>query len=212
MFPIDDTFKDHVLDSVTEHDTSWSIGYGGWGFGFDKVDGIIPKVGSIARFYPGEIGRHIRGLFIDGQKVYYRTEAEDKEYQEIQLYGADCADWLARWDRGNHVWSVEMGGLGPGYEQCIQITTAEILRHFLAEKYDASLWNDKDIWKQVRDATDKAVMAVPFIKKLGLSGAQWGGAMNLATNLYKRGPRACLTDKEIENRKIQVGRNFPQAA
>lgn len=28
---------------------------------------------------------------------------------------------LAAWDAGEPVWSCDMGGMGPGYEQCIQI-------------------------------------------------------------------------------------------
>ena len=37
---------------------------------------------------------------------------------------------LSQWDRGEAVWSVSMGGLGPGYDQAIQILVMEILRDF----------------------------------------------------------------------------------
>ena len=29
----------------------------------------------------------------------------------------DAAEQLRRWDAGDSIWTVEMGGLGPGYEQ-----------------------------------------------------------------------------------------------
>ena len=50
-----------------------------------------------------------------------------------KFYGKDAVEWLRRWDAGEGVWSIEMGGIGPGYEQCIQITAAEILRYMIAE-------------------------------------------------------------------------------
>lgn len=34
----------------------------------------------------------------------------------------DHADLLKRWDAGDPIWSIEMGGLGPSHEQCIQIS------------------------------------------------------------------------------------------
>lgn len=132
--------------------------------------------------------------------------------EAAELYGKDAVEWLSRWDSGRTVWSIEMGGLGPGYEQCIQIVTAAILRHFLLEKYDAALWSDKDTWKQVRDATDKVLCADPAIKDLGLSGAQAGAAYSLAAALYKRGPMEVFKDEKVKDRHIQVSKTFPQAA
>ncbi len=48
-----------------------------------------------------------------------------------QMFGIDATEWLRRWDAGETVWTVSLGGLGPEYEQCIQITGAEILRWLL---------------------------------------------------------------------------------
>ena len=42
---------------------------------------VIPQVGGTARQY-GRGGR-VRGLFIDGVKIWYRTKAEEKEHGEI---------------------------------------------------------------------------------------------------------------------------------
>ncbi len=213
MYPENDTeFEDRIITEVTESDDHHSIGTNGWWMQVSKASGVVPKVGQNARFYPQGIGRSVRGLFIDGVKVWYRTDAEDKEYREVELYGADAGEWLKRWDEGRGVWTIEMGGLGPGYEQCIHITAAEIIRYFLAEKHDSSLWIDKDIWKQVRDKMEPVVLEIPVVKNLGLSGAQWGAAVSIASAIYMRGPREIMTDKATKDRHIQVSKNFPAAA
>lgn len=131
------------------------------------------------------------------------TEVEAKEF-----YGVDAAEWLKRWDEGRIVHTIEMGGLGPGYEQCIHITCAEILRVMMEGKMDASKWDDKEQWERDRDAIDKLVMEVPVVKDLGLSGAQWGAALNIAGHLYRRGPAAVMLDEHVKDRHIQVSNNM----
>src|SRR3990172_3354015 len=130
MYPVnDDQFEDTLVAKVKKESSGWSIERrDGWHFYVPADSPVAPEVGMLARFYGKGIGSRVRGLFLSGVKVYYRTEAEDEEHFEIELYGADAADWLKRWDEGRGVWSIEMGGLGPGYEQCIHITCAEILR------------------------------------------------------------------------------------
>jgi hypothetical protein len=184
----------------------------GWSLWCPAESPIEPKPGMTARLYGKGIGFPVRGLFLDEQKVYYWTEAEYAEKQDIDLYGASPADWLGRWDEGRSVWSIEMGGLGPGYEQCIQITAAEILRHLIADKVDTAKWTDDGQWRRDREEIERMGFANPIIKQLGLSGAQWGAAMSLATSLYKQGPRALFNDPTLKDRKIQVQRTFPQAA
>jgi hypothetical protein len=135
------------------------------------------------------------------------TEQEAKDF-----YGADATDWLKRWDEGRIVHTIEMGGLGPGYEQCIHVTCAEILRVMLAEKYDSSKWakahDDLATWRKDRDDIDAKVMALPLIKDLGLSGAQWGAALNVASHLYMHGPAKMLSDERVKDRHIQVSNNM----
>lgn len=130
-----------------------------------------------------------------------------------RFYGADAAEWLQRWDAGETVWSIEMGGLGPGYEQCIQITAAEVLRHLLDKKYNADRWEFAlENWHRELKKIEEYAFANPIISKLGLSGAQWGAAVNLASMLYSKGPVAVMNDKRVEDRKIQTRREMPQAA
>lgn len=214
MYPMnDDQFEEATVASVRDEGEGWSIQRAdGWSFFVTAPSPVEPKEGMVARFYGKGIGFSVRGLFLDGQKVFYRTEEEETEKREIDSFGADAADWLKRWDDGGSVWSIEMGGLGPGYEQCIQITTAEILRHLLERKYDVATWDDKEAWERDHNEMEAAGFANARISALGLSGAQWGAAMNLALQLYRRGPRAVMTDERVKDRRIQVSRTFPQAA
>jgi hypothetical protein len=126
------------------------------------------------------------------------------------LYPATVPDWLAAWDAGDICWTVEMGGLGPGYEQCIHITAAEIMRHMLDANYSAAKWEkNPDVWKNDREAIEQFGRANREIKALGLSGAQWEAALNIAMAFYMRTPRAALLDPAIQRRLIQVRRYFP---
>jgi hypothetical protein len=124
--------------------------------------------------------------------------------EAMEFYGADAADWLSRWDAGKLVWSVEMGGLGPGYEQALQITATRIVRWLVEHTPDETAFTEEN-WKVTRTRIEDGVS----VEDLGLSGAQWGAAMNIALSLYRRGPSACLTDPQIEDRKIQISRHFP---
>jgi|SRR5271154_4567828 len=126
------------------------------------------------------------------------------------VYGADADEWLRRWDAGQSVHTIEMGGLGPGYEQCIQITTAELLRLMIAGKYDYLKWNTGEQWGEDRKAIDDAAREVQAIKELGLSGAQFGAAMSLASALYMRGPVSVMTEKATRSRHILAQKNFPK--
>lgn len=208
----DDDFEDKAIGSVAEHKGTYSITCDGWTLYCGDDCTTKPKAGQIARMYPRGIGGTIRGLFIDGVKIWYRTEDEQKEYSEIQLYGLDAQDWLNRWDKGDGVWSIEMGGIGPGYEQCIHITCAEILRWMLEHKPDASKWSEPESWKADREKIEQYGFKNEVIKALGLSGSQWGAALSLAAMFYNKGPRDVMNDDRVKDRHIQVQKHFPKAA
>lgn len=215
MFPENDKqFTETTIATSKPADRGgWDVSFeDGWCFFVPASSPITPKVGMTARLYGKGLGCAVRGLFIDGQKVYYRTEAEQAEKSAIDLYGADAADWLKRWDANKLVWTIEMGGMGPGYEQAIQITVAEILRHLLDREYDHSSWSDAKAWAKDREEIEAASFGNERISALGLSGAQWGAAMNLAAQLYANGPRAIMADERVKDRKIQARRTFPGAA
>lgn len=210
-FPENDTaFQEYQIDKVSgDKAGEYQISHDGWWLMCGEHCVERPVAGQTARQYGRGLGATVRGLFIDGKRIWYRTEAEDQEYRDIQAYGADAADWLGRWDAGRGVWSISMGGLGPGYEQCIQITAAEMLRALLESKIDL---DDESGRKQFNATLDERVGKLPVIEKLGLSGAQWGAASNLAAFIYKNGPRAMMADPVVKDRHIQVQKHFPQAA
>lgn len=207
----DPQFEESCIKSVEgSRDEGWFVGRDdGWSCFVPKDSPIEPKVGSAIRLYGRGIGYAFRGMLIDGQVVFYRTEAEDDIHRDEESYGRDCTDLLARWDAGKSVWSVEMGGLGPGYEQAIQITAFEMLRVLLDQKPDASKWQDTDAWATDRERLDCAV--TPRLSGLGLSGAQFGAAMGLATRLYMNGPVKSMKTVDAD-RRIQVSRTLPSLA
>lgn len=132
---------------------------------------------------------------------------DNKQLQD--MYGLDAADWLSRWDANTPVWSVEMGGMGPGYEQAIQITAAEFLRFMVSEDFDHRTWESKEKWAEDRDTINAHGHSNEVISKLGLSGAQAGAALSLATQFYMRDPWVALSDTMVKERLIQVSKEFP---
>lgn len=130
--------------------------------------------------------------------------------KQRDLYGVDAKEWLRRWDEDGHVWSIEMGGLGPGYEQAIQVTAVEIVRDMLASDPKVDEWDDADKWRATVDGISDRVM--PKLSDLGLSGAQWGAAVSLAAHIYRRGPATAFADEDVADRRIQVRRDFPNIA
>ena len=133
------------------------------------------------------------------------------EHEQAQkMYGLDAAEWLSRWDKNETVWTVEMGGLGPGYEQAIQIAAAEALRVMVTENFDHRSWGDKEQWDKDRDRINELCHEKEGkITDLGLSGAQWGGALSLATQLYMRDPWVALSDDRVKDRLIQTQKEMP---
>ena len=120
------------------------------------------------------------------------------------------ADIVAAWDRGDSVWSVEMGGLGPGYEQAIQCAMVEIVRDNIG----------KPLPDPENPADEKALDEFGYdtIRKhdeklLGLSGAQAGAARSLAYRILSKGyePTLASARAAIPDRMIQVSNSWPSA-
>jgi len=193
IWPDDDEFDDSKIISLEGSAArGWSITkLDGWSFWVPADSPVEPKEGMPIRMYGKGIGAVVRGLFLDGKKVFYRTEEEQAEYYAIEAYGKDAADLLSRWDAGRGVWSIAMGGFGPGYEQALQIASFEVLRHLL---------NGGKI-----DAAEDALARVEY---LGLSGAQWGAARSLALAFHERGPRKVHEDFDSD-RHIPASKFFP---
>ena len=117
-----------------------------------------------------------------------------------------AVELVAAWDRGDSLWTVEMGGLGPGYEQAIQVAMIEIVRDNIDKPLpvpeDADSWGD--------DTLRKHSSALG-----GLSGAQAGAARSLAYRILKNGygPTLDSMRQHDKERLTQVSSNrWPHAA
>lgn len=124
--------------------------------------------------------------------------------------GMTAKEAIEAWDEGNALRSVEMGGIGPGYEQTIQIIAIESLRVALAEEERINAAIDYEVFKKLRDAV---------IHKIdnqvgGVTGAQAGAASNLAWNAYRMGWGGMLESakkNKLEDRTIMISKFFPKA-
>lgn len=92
-----DKYEDHILTKVTEGEDWYTLEFDGFGFGMEKANanGIIPKVGDVIRQYPGGWGSRIRGVDINGQEAYYRTEDEQHELNRAEQRERDRKKELA---------------------------------------------------------------------------------------------------------------------
>lgn len=93
------------------------------------------------------------------------------------------ADWIALYDSGEEVESVNMGGLGMGYELALQNLAVEILRGIAGIDLPG---NNEDFRITLEKVRDKA--AVSLDEQYGFSGAQVGAATNLAAVFWRNTP------------------------
>lgn len=122
-------------------------------------------------------------------------------------YGAETvADVVAAWDRGETVWSVEMGGLGPGYEQCIQVLMIELLRDLDGKTLPET--EDKEAWRSLGDS-----VVDQLNETLHFSGAQVGVAKSVAFRILRIGYVLALDEikRRDPSRLIQISNVWPRA-
>lgn len=127
---------------------------------------------------------------------------------------------LAAWDRGDEVETVEMGGMGAGYETAIQCVVFELLRGIQADATLKSAITDtpkgKTFPPEVIEKLDALTLAADAedpetgrYKLGGLSGAQAGAAQNLAITFVSRGFDAAR--EEVPDRLIFARKQDPMA-
>ncbi len=118
---------------------------------------------------------------------------------------------LKAWDAGEPVWTIELGGLGPGYEQAIQVAAIEIARKLRKYKPTGKQSVDKEalekICREVIHEIDRDLG--------GLSGAQANAAKWLAWQWCHNGGPAKLQERAKSQGKeqdcIMVQRFWPKA-
>ena len=121
----------------------------------------------------------------------------------------DAREQLRRWDAGESIWTIEMRGLGPGYEQAIQVLAIEIVR----DNIDKPLPKEKqalDEWGYSTVSRIDYKLPDGTYSCFGYSGAQVGAARDLAYRWLKVGPAACLKSCEDKWRHIQASNKWPR--
>lgn len=73
----DDEWSESKIIEVKAN-REFHLGEGYW-FAVPKDSPVVPKTGMIARMYGKGFGYSVRGLFLDGKCVYYRTPDEEVE-------------------------------------------------------------------------------------------------------------------------------------
>lgn len=117
-------------------------------------------------------------------------------------------DALKRWDDGRTVFTIEMGGLGPAYEQAIQILVFEMIRDNLAFKLPSE--SDPDFNAKLKDFGYAAVSRIDG-QMGGYSGAMVGAAQNLAYRALRDGWGEMIRTAP-QDRLIQVCNRIPSLA
>ncbi len=124
----------------------------------------------------------------------------------------NTAQALKAWKAGEPVFTCEMGGMGPGYEQCIQVMAFDMIEAMEAnpfdwKAYDAATDDKKAVlWETYRDKIDAATKAT--VERLGPSGAQFGAALSLAAMVHRHGYAGAMATVP-QDRLIQASRSFP---
>lgn len=133
---------------------------------------------------------------------------------ENPLAPETVAELLARWDAGESVFSIELGGLGPDYEQAIQVAAVEFARAGKDYKPLPNKKADAKAWYAICSEALKAIDA----NLGGLSGAMFGAASWLAyqwccnggpAGLYRRAEEK--EKEEGKSRLIQICKAWPRA-
>lgn len=124
-----------------------------------------------------------------------------------EFYAADAAEQIRRWDAGASVWSIELGGLGPSYEQAIQVLAIELTRDHLKTELPRT--------DDVQAVTDWGNPTVHRINEWcgGFSGAQVAASKWLAWKWLTIGPSGLIARAKSEGKGkdlIQVSNFWPR--
>ncbi len=114
----------------------------------------------------------------------------------------DLKEALKRWDNNDTVWTIEKGGIGPGYEQVIQIGIFELCKDLIGielPKDNVDKWFDEALFKTMKRE-----------KRLDeITGAQAGAMKNIAFHFLKNGYSETLKlGKEQKANLIMVQNKF----
>ena len=121
-------------------------------------------------------------------------------------YPKNVKEAVEKWDKGETLWSIEMGGLGPGYEQAIQLLFIEILRDHGQDDIPDNEIVLQNWYKTFGNDTVHRINETAG----GYSGAQVGAAKELAYKFMKDGWEKVMAVKKIKDRHIQISNYWPK--
>lgn len=131
----------------------------------------------------------------------------DKEKEMSEKRSA--LEAVAVFDRGEILSTVEMGGLGPGYEQCIQIGAIELIRKMAEKTLPDVEGEETEATRKAWDGwADPELHEVDREQHLQLSGAQAGAIKSLAYRALRDGWDA-MVESAPADRRIQFSKHFP---
>lgn len=95
----DKEFEDRRIKTVRAGQGGWSITQdNGWSFFIkEEKETPVPHVGDSIRFYGKGNGYSVRGVFINGEKVFYRTVAEQQKQHEEEV-AANKKEERRKWE------------------------------------------------------------------------------------------------------------------
>jgi hypothetical protein len=135
-----------------------------------------------------------------------REPAASPEWEPAQ----DAAEQVRRWDTRKSIWTIEMGGMGPGYEQAIQVLAVEITRDNLGKPLPDPNSEASKEWGFATVERIDQKQADGSYSCGGFSGAQVGAARWLAYQWLSIGPAALHADKLYDGRHIQALNYWPR--
>lgn len=124
---------------------------------------------------------------------------------------ATNADALAAWDKNEPIWSCDMAGMGPSYEQAIQLMAFEMLRAMELNPFDwatISSPGGKAAWQTYQTKIEKMPEVATTIHKIQPSGAQFAAAISAAA-IFARHGYAKGMEMVPPDRRIQVQKEMP---
>ena len=119
-----------------------------------------------------------------------------------------AAEALEFWDAGKLVYTLELGGLGPSYEQCIHIAVFELIRKLKDVELPKTDEAINQFFREKLGEVDRE-------QKLGLSGAQAGCITSFVYQVLTTPWPAVINDnnktcsKCRHDRQIQVQNSWP---
>lgn len=134
------------------------------------------------------------------------AEATTKKTQT--MYHETITELLAAWDRGETIWTIEMGGYNLEHEHAIQVSAIEFARAGQTYKPTGNLNVDAKAWDMICTETLHRINKIVG----GLSGAGYCAASWLAWQwCHKGGPKKLIerVEKEGLDRIIQISNPRP---